>query len=312
MTKPSQQSYLTDHTPSATDLAVLAELRRQSEPFKGTLSAPEGRAAYDAMMEMTPGAAGVTHEQETLRGVAGVWCRVAGAREGRAILYLHGGGYGVGSAWAYRNFAGQFAARTGINVFAADYPLAPEHPFPAALDSARAAYAGLVDKGHEKILIAGDSAGGGLTLSLLAALHRAPEGMPVPVGAVAMSPWTDLTLSGSSMVSRQDEEFYLTRPVLEGFAQNYQAGTNPANPDVSPLFGNLAGLPPVQVHVGTAEILLSDSERYAEKSRQAGNAVSLHRWEAMPHVFPSSFAILDGAEQAMALMSGFIAQTLDR
>lgn len=312
MRSDSSRYHVTNHRPSEADLAVLAEIRRQTAPFKGGLSAPLGRPAYDEMMEACPPAGDVSCQQGQVAGFPAVWCRVSDAPKDEAILYLHGGGYAVGSAWGYRNFVGQFAARTGLDALIVDYPLAPEHPFPAALECAKAVYRALAEGGYARIVIMGDSAGGGLTLSLLAAVaaDRGAFGAQ-PVCAVAMSPWTDLTLAGASHRERAAEEFYLDHASVEKFASDYAVTHPRTDPAVSPLFGSLKGLPRIQIHVGTAEILLSDSEAYADKAQAAGTDVDLHVWEAMPHVFPHSFAALEGAEQAMTMMTGFIRDNVE-
>ena len=161
------------HHPAGTaDLAVLAEIRRESAPFKGALSVPDGRAGYDEMFEAIRPAAGIGHERWSGDGLTGVWCRVQPARTDAVLLYLHGGGYGLGSAWAYRHFAGQFAGRTGVDAFALDYPLAPEHPFPAALDAAKSAYAMLAASGYGKIAIVGAGIAG---LATAFELSKTPE-----------------------------------------------------------------------------------------------------------------------------------------
>ncbi|MDG9668725.1 alpha/beta hydrolase [Hahella sp. CR1] len=303
-----QNELFTNHPVSPADLAVVDAIRQQTAPFKGMLNGPQARDSYNQMIEETPAAAGVEYHSDTVGGVPGVWVRVKNTLSGAVILYLHGGGYVVGSAHAYRHFAGQFAARTGIDVFIADYGLAPEHPFPSALNQAKAVYAGLIAAGRQQIAIVGDSAGGGLALSLAEQIGADKEGAYglAPVCCVTMSPWTDLALTGASHEERAEEEFYLTYDAVAAFAGYYLAGHDAYDPKVSPLYGQHSGLPPLQIHVGTAEILLSDSLAYAEKAQAAGAVVSAHVWEAMPHVFPNGFAQIDAAERAMQLMSEFL------
>src|SRR5688572_4653919 len=159
------------HPLSAEDRAVVAAMRAQAEPFKGTMTGPEAREAYDGIMEQTPDAPGVSYERGAVGRVQGIWCRPQTADSEGVILYLHGGAYVLGSAHAYRHLAGQVAARTNAVAFVADYRLAPESPFPAALDDAMAAYRGLVPAGAERIAIVGDSAGGGLALAVLSIIR---------------------------------------------------------------------------------------------------------------------------------------------
>jgi acetyl esterase/lipase len=301
------------HPLSERDRATVAALRVDAAPFKGKMSDPSARAPFDAIMEHTPEPIGlVDYEQAVVGGVPGFWCVPRGARSTAAILYLHGGAYLLGSAAAYRHFAGQFAARTNTRAFIADYRLAPEHPFPAALDDARAAYRGVVATGAQQVAIVGDSAGGGLALALLSAAHAdavAGRGVP-PVGAVVMSPWADLALTGGSMAERADEDPLVTRDMLRVASASYLGDHDPRDPQASPLYGDLAGLPPVQLHVGTSEVLLDDTLRFAARARDAGVDATAHVWEGMPHVFPSSLGALDAADQAFDVMAGFLRQRL--
>lgn len=300
------------HPLSTSDRGVVEAMRTASAPFKGLMTSPAARESYDQMMEATPAAPGVTYQAAALNGLGGVWCHPGTLRDGGAILYLHGGGYVVGSAHAYRHFCGQFAARTGMPTFALDYRRAPEHPFPAALEDALAAYDGMVGAGYRRIVVVGDSAGGGLSLALVARLaHRAHGGTDVqPLACVAMSPWTDLTLSGASHRDQAQEELYLTTPALQALTTDYLAGRDPKHPDASPLFGTFQGLPPLHLEVGTAEVLLSDTLNYSQAAHAHGVLVSTHVWEGLPHVFPSAFAQLEAAEMAMQHMSAFIRSRL--
>ncbi|AZZ90045.1 steryl acetyl hydrolase [Hahella sp. KA22] len=199
-----QNELFTNHPVSPADLAVVDAIRQQTAPFKGMLNGPQARDSYNQMIEETPAAAGVEYHPDTVGGVPGVWVQVKNALSDAVILYLHGGGYVVGSAHAYRHFAGQFAARTGIDVFIADYGLAPEHPFPSALNQAKAVYAGLIAAGRQQIAIVGDSAGGGLALSLAEQIGADKDGAygHAPVCCVTMSPWTDLARAMKSAPTR--------------------------------------------------------------------------------------------------------------
>ena len=210
------------------------------------------------------------------------------------MLYLHGGVFAYGSAHAYRNFAGQIAARSGVPAFVADYRLAPEQTFPAALDDARAAYRGLTSQfGARHVALVGDSAGGGLALSLLR------EELGARCG-VLLSPWTDLALTGGSLESKAADDPLLTRPALEASARQYLGDHDPRDPRASPLYGPTNGAP-IQVHVGTAEVLLDDSLRLGSHDR-----IEVHAWEGMPHVFPSSFGLFEAARSAHDLIAAFL------
>jgi monoterpene epsilon-lactone hydrolase len=300
------------HPLSVEDRAVLAAMRPQVEPFKGTMTGPEARVAYDGIMEQTPDARGVRFERGTVGGVPGVWCRPPTAVTGVGILYLHGGAHVFGSAHAYRHLAGQVAARANAVTFVADFRRAPEDPFPAALDDARAAYRGLVEAGARMIALVGDSSGGGLALAVLAITQtEACAGTGVgPRAAVALSPWTDLALTGPSMEERADDEWMLTRAMLGTTGASYLQGHDPRDPHASPLYGGLAGLPPLQLHVGTSEILLDDSRRYAARARRVGVDATVHVWEGMPHVFPANVGTLEAAERALETMAVFLKEKL--
>ncbi len=290
----------------------MAALRAQIEPFKGTMTGPEAREPFDAIMEQTPDAPGVAYERGEVGGVPGVWSRPQTAAPGAVILYLHGGGYVFGSAYAYRRFAGQIAARANAAAFVADYRLAPEHPFPAALDDARAAYRGLVEAGAQRIAIVGDSAGGGLTLVMLS-LTQAEAGAGTglsPRAAVAMSPWTDLAMTGPSMEERADDDPIFTPAQVATIAASYLQGHDPRDPHASPLYGDLAGLPPIQLHVGMSEVLLDDSRRYAARAHSAGVDATAHVWEGMPHVFPANVGTLEAAERALDMIGAFLKEKL--
>lgn len=268
---------------------------------------PDARPFYDEMIRQLPPAEGVRFEAGELGGVGGWWCRLDGAPSDAVLLYLHGGGYVLGSADAYRNTVGHFAVNAGVTAFALEYGLAPEQPFPAAVNDAVAAYDALVAHGYTRIAIAGDSAGGGLTLALLAIVNdRAVK----PVAAVAVSPWTDMTSSGESALTRASFDPILDKDQMIAAAAQYLAGADPLDPRASPLFGTLGGLAPVLIHVGEDEVLLDDSVRYADIAQGAGGSVELHVWEGMIHVFTSSIAMLEAARTAMAGIGDFLATHL--
>lgn len=301
--------FLIHHDADPADLAMIAAVRAQSAPFKGMNSGVAARPGYDQMISAIPGADAVTYSAASLGGVSGHWCHPAtGALGDIAILYLHGGAYVLGSATAYRNFAGQFAARTGIPVFVAEYGLAPERPFPHGLQDARAVWQALQADGFTRLAIVGDSAGGGLSLSLLewASAEAAAGRGAAPMACAVMSPWIDLALTGDSLQSRAEADPFLTLAMLETCARLYLGETDPTMPEASAIYGNLANLPPIQIHVGTAEILLDDSLNYAAQVHAAGGAVTAHVWHEMPHVFPSSFAMLKAGEAALGLTSAFL------
>lgn len=302
---------MTIHPLLAEDAAAAAAMRQAALAHKGEPLGPEARPMFDAMFAATPASADVRVEAATVGGVAGFWLRVPDARPGACILYLHGGGYVLGSAQALTGFVGQIAARVGADAFVPDYRLAPEHPFPAAIDDAAAAYRGLVADGTERIAVVGDSAGGGLTLALLSILasDRA-RGLMQPVGAAVMSPWTDLALTGDSFETRAEADPIFTRRVLRTFGDLYLQGQDATNPKASPLYAPLVDLPPIRIDVGDDEVLLCDAIRYAERARAAGGEISLTVWEGMPHVFQSSLGSFLAAEQSVTAIADFLRQRL--
>lgn len=289
----------------------MAAIRSAMPPERLTFT-PAIRDLFDQIMLHTPEAAGVTAEVGEVGGVRGWWLRPTSARPGAAVLYLHGGGYIVGSARASVPLAGQIAARAGVAVFSADYRLAPEHVFPAATDDALAAYRGLADLGFSAIAVAGDSAGGGLALSTVVrvAAEARDHRLLAPRGAVLLSPWTDLSTGSPSMQDRADADPLLSHASLSNAAAQYLGGHDPQEARVSPLFGDLSGLPPVLMHVGEDEVLLDDARRTGEALAAAGSAATVHVWAGMTHVFSSSVGTLTAAEEALDDIGVFLNQQL--
>ncbi len=299
------------HPLSPEDAPSVAAMRQAAAAHKGQKLGPEARPMFDAMFAATPAAMDVQVEPATVGGIAGVWLRVPNARPGTCILYVHGGGYVLGSAQALTHFAGQIAVRAGADTFIPDYRLAPEHLFPAAIDDVVAAYSGLVAAGAEGIVVVGDSAGGGLTLALLSILAAAKTGMVQPVGAAVMSPWTDLALTGDSFETRAEADPIFTHSVLQAFADMYLQGQDATHPKASPLQASLGGLPPIRIDVGDNEVLLADSIRYAERAQAAGVEITLSVWEGMAHVFQSSLSQFRAAEQSVNAIGEFLRQRLN-
>jgi monoterpene epsilon-lactone hydrolase len=299
------------HAIGPEDRAAIAAMRAAVRPMKGQVRDSSGRASYDEILARVAPPNGVAFEPDTLGGVPGWWCRPAGNRPAEAILYLHGGWYMMGSATAYRHLAGHIAASAGASAFVPDYRLAPEHPFPSAIRDVEAVYRDLSNRRIERIALAGDSAGGGLALALLALTSAAgaPRGAR-PVGAVALSPVTDLTLSGASWTSRADADFFFTKAQVESLVAAYVGPADVRDPLASPLCGTFTGLPPVQLIVGDAETLLDDSVRYAEQATAAGVDVRLDIWDGMPHGFLTSVRQLRAADDALSVVGTFLAERL--
>jgi acetyl esterase/lipase len=225
---------------------------------------------------------------------------------GRHILFLHGGAYIAGSARIYRHITWRFAVAAEARLAAIDYRLAPEHPFPAALDDAAAAWRGLLDEGADPrhCAVIGDSAGGGLALAL--ALRSRDEGVPLPAAIVALSPWTDLAITGQSSRCNAVYDPVLKSDDLGMLAAQYLGRADPRNPYASPLYGDPRGLPPTLFQVGSDEILRDDSERMAERMREAGCDVTLEIWPRMPHVWHGFAPVLPEARRAIARVGDYI------
>jgi acetyl esterase/lipase len=243
-------------------------------------------------------------------GVAGELIATAASRLDRHVLFLHGGGYVTGSPALYRHFTWRIATAARAHVLAIDYRLAPEHAFPAALDDALAAYrwllAGAADP--QRTAVVGDSAGGGLALALLLKLRD--NELPLPAGAVALSPWTDLALTGASLSLNAKSDPMLNVADARLFAGCYLADTDPRHPYASPLYGSPAGLPPTLIHVGSDEILHDDAMRMAENLRAAGCQVQIEVWPRMPHGWHLFAPVLPEARTAIARIGAFADQVL--
>ena len=237
-------------------------------------------------------------------GVPGEWVEGTGAKKS-VLLYLHGGGYFGCSAASHRPITVGFALQ-GFRVFAADYRLAPENPFPAAVEDAVAAYRGLLGEGNlpEHIVIGGDSAGGGLALSLLLALRDA--GAPLPSGAAVFSPWTDLAATGDSIRTNAARCAMFHGPDIGLSARYYLGDTDPRNPLASPLYADLTGLPPLLIHVGEDEVLRDDSTRLAERARAAGVRVELKVWPVVPHAWQLAPQKIPEARQSLRETAAFL------
>jgi monoterpene epsilon-lactone hydrolase len=294
------------------DAKIVGFIRAASSAGKGKLqNAAAARAQFDALMEGVAPRDDVKFEAGTLGGISGVWVHPTNARPDEAILHLHGGWFSYGSANAYRHLVGQIAARVGTKAFIPDYRLAPEHPFPAAIDDTMACYRALGKSGVGRIAVTGDSAGGDLALVLASqATNEAASGKAVLVGVAALSPVTDLTLSGESYTARADADPFFTREQVAELVRSYLGGVGPRHPLASPLYGPLSGLPPIRVHVGDAEVLLDDSRRYVESAVIAGVDARLDVWTGMPHGFQTSVGKIKVAAQSLDEIGAFLSERL--
>lgn len=244
----------------------------------------------------------------TANGVPGWWVDAPAVPSDRVILYLHGGGFILGWNGFYYRLLFTLSRVSSARTLGIEYRLAPEHPFPAAVEDCVAAYRWLLEQGFapERIVIAGDSAGGNLTLATLLALRQ--QGEPLPAAAVCISPATDFTASGASRKTRAALDPILSLPFTESVRRYYAGDADLRDPLLSPLFGDLHGLPPILIHVGDHEILLSDAEMFTERARAAGVDMTLHIWPHMWHVFHLFTTALPEARLAFTEIGAFVRQ----
>lgn len=271
----------------------------------------EAREPFDALMESVSPRDDVTFESDTIGGVPGVWVQPAQCRSGEAILHLHAGWFNFGTAKAFRHLVGHIAARAGARAFIPDYRLAPEHPFPAAVDDMQACYRGLDEQQVRRVAVTGDSAGGNLALVL--ASRVSGDALPSKaklMGVAVLSPVTDLTLSSVTYETRADADPYFTRPQIAQLVDSYLGSANPKHPFASPLEARLSGLPPIRVHVGDDEVLLDDSRRYVERAIAAGVDAHLDVWMGMAHGFAGSVGKLQASANALDAIGRFLAARL--
>jgi monoterpene epsilon-lactone hydrolase len=263
----------------------------------------EQRDGFNLLFGDLPLGDDVTLTPSTLGGVPALDVQVEGADGDAVIFYLHGGGYVIGSARTGANLAAPLSRRTGLPAVSLEYRLAPENPFPAGLDDALAAYKDLLGSGR-KIVIAGDSAGGGLALATMLAAKR--DGLPLPAAAVVFSPWTDLTLSGASLTDRSDFDPLFSHEHIAAYADLYLAGHDPKDELASPLLGDLTGLPPLLIQVGSAEVLLDDALQLAVRAASQEVDVSLDVVAGAPHVYQYMVGLMDEADEAFDHAARFI------
>jgi epsilon-lactone hydrolase len=276
----------------------------KSRPMNPKASLEQRRAGMEKISERAP--ADVTCAPAEVGSIRGEWVVAPGAATDRAVLYLHGGGYVTGSIVTHRATAARISRAAAARVLLIDYRLAPEHPFPAAVDDATAAYKWMLAQGLKpnKLAIAGDSAGGGLTLATLLALRDTKQ--PLPAAAVAISPWTDLEGTGESVRTKAHRDPMVTMDNLSDSAKMYYANHDPKHPLISQIHADFHGLPPILIQVGEAEILLDDARRVAKLATSHGVKVELEEWDEMFHVWHAFAKILPEGQQAIDKLGAFI------
>ncbi len=262
------------------------------------------RGALIARFEATAAVRETISEKIAACGPPAEWLRRADSDHGAVLLYLHGGGYSIGSIDSHRDLLCRLCAASGASVMAVDYRLAPEHPFPAQLEDAMAAYRWLLDRGHDpaRIVIGGESAGGGLTLSTLISARDA--GLPLPAAAFVLSPWVDLESRGMTFATNERYDF-VHRRTLDVYARRFVGRGDRRNPLAAPIHADLAGLPPLLIHAGGAESLLDDALHLARRARAAGVHVDLDVWPDMIHAW-HIFGFLDEAREAVGRIGDFV------
>jgi monoterpene epsilon-lactone hydrolase len=285
----------------------LLKAYRPSDPNK---SVQQQRASLEKWAKYMLMPRNVAVEPIAIGELPAEWLRPIGVKDDRVVVYLHGGGYTLGSCNTHRALGARLALTSQTPVLMIDYRLAPEHPFPAALDDALAVYRWLIEAGTpaHSIALAGDSAGGGLVVATLIALRDHND--PSPAASVCMSPWVDLAVQGESMVTRAKSDPLISRESSLLHAGLYVAQADPRSPLVSPVYADLQGLPPLLIQVGDCEVLLSDSVRLAERARQASVDTTLEVWDGLWHVFQGYAPFLPEAQQAIDRAGAFIRKHL--
>jgi acetyl esterase/lipase len=243
-------------------------------------------------------------------GVRGEWVLAPGAREDRAVFFVHGGGFIIGSPALYRHLVSRLSQAAGCAVFSLDYRLAPENPYPAALDDVLRAWRWLSSDQIEpsKLAAAGDSAGGNLVLAALMRLSGLEQ--PLPAAVAAMAPWTDLSVSGDSVSTNRRADPYIPAELLRPVAAAYLKGSDPRAPDVSPLFGDFSRFPPLLIHVGSKEVLLDDALRLERAARHSGVDVTLENWQGLPHVFQLFAPFVPEGRRSLQKLGSFLRRHL--
>jgi len=287
-------------------IKLFFRVRRVINPPAGKLDVARERADTESMAANFPTRIEFTCTPLEVNQVPAEWIMPSAASADRVILYFHGGSYNSGSLESHRSHVANIAHAAKARLLNIDYRLAPEHPFPAAVEDATASYRWLLENQVEphSIIVAGDSAGGGLTLVLLVKLRDAQ--LPLPAAAVCLSPWTDLTCSGASWKANVRKDLMLdSRSILES-AQLYVGKADPRTPLASPLYADFTGLPPILIQVGSHELILSDSTGVAERAKVAGVEMTLEVWEEMQHEWQFAANMLPEARQALQHIGQFV------
>jgi acetyl esterase/lipase len=287
----------------------LEAVLRQSA-FPADIDVSEQRRLLRELTSAQPLPADVTVTAATLGSVPTAEITIDGIGPRHVVLYFHGGVYVLGDAFQAAGLASQVGRQTRAKVISVDYRLAPEHPYPAAVDDALAAYEALLHNGTapSDIAFAGESAGGGLAIATL--INARDHGLPLPAAAFAMSPYADLTLAGTTMQTKREVDVLMSREALQSRVTDYTSGQDAALGLISPIFADLTGLPPLIIQAGTHEVLLDDAVRLARQAATADVAVTLDITPRVPHVFQTFYPILDEAAAALDRAGQFLSAHL--
>lgn len=283
---------------------VIELLTSRERPENPTIE--DSRAGFEKLARVVGGNTPASVRQVDAGGVPSELVSADGASNDTVTLYLHGGGYVIGSPRTHREFARRLSSASAAQVLVIDYRLAPENPFPAPAEDAVTAYRWLLDEGYapNRMSIAGDSAGGGLTAATLVSIRD--QGLPLPACGVCLSPWVDMEGSGDSMTTRADRDPMVQKEGLVSMAGVYLADADPRSPLAAPMYANLDGLPPLLIQVGASETLFDDAVRLDEKARAAGVETTFEEWDDMIHVWHIFAPILDEGQQAIERMAEFM------
>lgn len=287
------------------ELQTIIDQLRAENPLAAS-SVAEQRAKMEAFATLFPVPDDVRCEPTTIGPIPAEWMRPAGGARDGAILYLHGGGYSIGSINTHRALIASIAREARLQALAIDYRLAPESPFPAAVEDATAAYRWLIAQNIDakRVVIAGDSAGGGLTIATLVNLRD--QKIPLPAAGVCLSPWVDLEGIGESMTSRAARDPMLDKENVLRFASDYLGNADSRSPLAAPLYADLSGLPPLFIQVGEAETLYDDATRLSERAQKSGVDVTVDAWPDMIHVWQIFAPMLPEGREAIEAIGKFI------
>src|SRR5713101_193836 len=286
--------------------AIRERIRQLAGSIEPNMELAEFRAIYGEFAWLTAEPDGITWTEVEAGGVPAIWAESEGGSDDGVVQYVHGGGYVIGAAEYYRKFTGHLAKAIGCRVLNVDYRLAPEHPHPAAVEDSTAVYRWLLEQGIESghIAIAGDYAGGGLTVATLLSIRAA--GLPMPAAAMPLSPWVDMEGTGESMTTRADRDVFVNPEMLKGMADAFLQGQDARDPLAAPLHADLNDLCPLYIQVGDDETLLDDSVRLADRARQAGVECRLDVFPEMQHVFQMAAGNMPEADEAIRRLADWV------